>query len=171
MGLTGFLVSDVLLWRILHLIHTLCQSKDYCKCQHIIVQMTATVHWGNKVVVWFIILILEIFGIFSVAHCPVITSISYLLYCKLLAKTKQNNEKHSYTLKVLWVWFGREPFTVSSSFDKDQVPVVQKVDSVIHWITQLVFLILIHWIAIHPVDSAIQLLNNRGLLVNIQGRI
>ena len=74
-------------------------------------------------------------------------------------------------LKVLGVWFGRELFTVSSSFDKDQVPVVQKVDSVIHWITQLVFLILIHWIAIHPVDSAIQLLNNRGLLVNIQGRI
>ena len=106
-GLTGFLVSDVLRWRILHLIHTLCQSK----LQQITVQMTATVYWGNKVVVWFIILILEILGIFSVAHCPVITSISYLLYCKLLAKTKQNNEKHSYTLKVLWVWFGTEPFT------------------------------------------------------------
>ena len=32
---------------------------------------------------------------------------------------------------------------------------------------QLVFVILIHWIAIHPVDSAIQLLNYRDLLVNI----
>ena len=32
----------------------------------------------------------------------------------------------------------------------------------IQWITQLVFIILIHWIAIYPVDSAIQLLNNRG---------
>ena len=100
-------------------------------------------------------------------HCPVIKSISYLLCCNLLAKTKQNNKKHSYTLKVLWVWFGIEPFTVSSSFDKDQAPVVQKVDSAIHWITQLVFVILIHWIVIHPVDSAIQLLNNWGLLVNI----
>ena len=150
-GLTGFLVSDVLLWRILHLIHILCQSKDYCKCRHITVQMTATVHWGNKVVVWFIILILEIFGIFSVAHCPVITSISYLLYCKLLAKTKQNNEKHSYTLKVLWVWFGREPFTVSSSFDKDQAPVVWKVNSAIHWINH------------YPVDNAVSFHNTYPL--------
>ena len=32
----------------------------------------------------------------------------------------------------------------------------------IQWITQLVFIILIHWIAIYPVDSSIQLLNNRG---------
>ena len=49
-------------------------------------------------------------------------------------------------------------------------PVVQKVDSVIHWIiyhpvnTQLVSVILIHWIAIYPVDSAIQLLNNQGMI-------
>ena len=32
----------------------------------------------------------------------------------------------------------------------------------IQWITQLVFIILIHWIAIYPVDSAIQLLHKRG---------
>ena len=32
----------------------------------------------------------------------------------------------------------------------------------IHWIVQLVSLILIHWIVIYPVDSAIQLLNNWG---------
>ena len=101
-GLTGFLVSDVLRWRILHLIHTLCQSNNYCKCQQITVQMTATVHWGNKVVVWFIILILEIFGIFRVAHCPVITSISYLLYCKLLAKTKQKTTNTA----TRWKFFG-----------------------------------------------------------------
>ena len=43
-------------------------------------------------------------------------------------------------------------------------PVVQKVDSAIHWIIQLVSLILIHWIAIYPVDSAIHLLNNWGLV-------
>ena len=30
------------------------------------------------------------------------------------------------------------------------------------WIVQLVFLILIHWIVIYPMDSAIQLLNNWG---------
>ena len=32
----------------------------------------------------------------------------------------------------------------------------------IQWITRLVFVILIHWISIYPVDSAIQLLNNWG---------
>ena len=32
----------------------------------------------------------------------------------------------------------------------------------IQWITQLVFIILIHWIAIYPVDSSIQLLTNQG---------
>ena len=40
--------------------------------------------------------------------------------------------------------------------------VVQTVDSAIHWITQLVSIILIRWIAIYPVDSAIQFLNNWG---------
>ena len=36
----------------------------------------------------------------------------------------------------------------------------------IHWIAQSVFLILIyiHWIVISPVDSAIRLLNHRGLI-------
>ena len=63
-------------------------------------------------------------------------------------------------------------------------PVVQTLDSAIHWINhysvgkykgnqlrcpvdnhwtaQLVSLILIHWIVIYPLDSAIQLLNNWG---------
>ena len=46
--------------------------------------------------------------------------------------------------------------------------VVQTLDSAIHRIkiypvvTQLVSLILIHWIVIYPVDSTIQRLNNRG---------
>ena len=31
------------------------------------------------------------------------------------------------------------------------------------WIEKSVFLILTHWIMIHPMDSAIQHLNNRGL--------
>ena len=44
-------------------------------------------------------------------------------------------------------------------------PTVQKVDSAIQWIVQLVSLILIHWIVIYPMDSAIQLLNNWGLEV------
>ena len=34
---------------------------------------------------------------------------------------------------------------------------------IIWWIAQLVLVILIHWIAIYPVDSAFQRLNNRGL--------
>ena len=44
-------------------------------------------------------------------------------------------------------------------------PTVQKVDSAIQWIVQLVSLILMHWIVIYPMDSAIQLLNNWGLEV------
>ena len=44
-------------------------------------------------------------------------------------------------------------------------PTVQKVDSAILWIVQLASLILIHWIVIYPMDSAIQLLNNWGLEV------
>ena len=44
-------------------------------------------------------------------------------------------------------------------------PTVQKVDSAIQWIIQLVSLILIHWIEIYPMDSAIELLNNWGLEV------
>ena len=43
-------------------------------------------------------------------------------------------------------------------------PVVQKVDSTIQWIVQLVLLILNHWIVIYPVASTIQLLNNWGLM-------
>jgi len=43
-----------------------------------------------------------------------------------------------------------------------QALVVQKVDSALHWIAQLVSLILDFWIAIYPVDSAIQRSNNRG---------
>ena len=58
--------------------------------------------------------------------------------------------------------------------------VVQTLDSAIHrikiqWITQLVSQILIRWIVIYPVDSAIQRLNDRSLadsaiqLLNNQG--
>ena len=43
-----------------------------------------------------------------------------------------------------------------------QVPVVQTLDSAIQWIVQSVFLILIRWIVIYPMDSAIQRLSNRG---------
>ena len=49
-----------------------------------------------------------------------------------------------------------------------QTPVVKTLDSAIHWvrmyprIEQLVFLILIRWIGIYPVDSAKQSLNDRG---------
>ena len=44
----------------------------------------------------------------------------------------------------------------------NQAPVVRKVDSAIHWIVQMFVVMLILWIAIYPVDSAIQLSNNRG---------
>ena len=44
-------------------------------------------------------------------------------------------------------------------------PVVQKMDSAIHWITYYPKdrAILILWIVTYPLDSVIQLLNNRGL--------
>ena len=42
-------------------------------------------------------------------------------------------------------------------------PVVQRVDSAIHWITQLILIALIRWIMVYPVDSAIHPLNNWGL--------
>ena len=48
----------------------------------------------------------------------------------------------------------------------DLAPVVRKVNSTIHWITQLVLLVFIHWIVMYPVDnSVIYLLKNRGLVV------
>jgi len=43
-------------------------------------------------------------------------------------------------------------------------PVVQTLDSAIHWITQLVLLLFICWIVIYPVDSAIHRLNTWGLV-------
>ena len=43
------------------------------------------------------------------------------------------------------------------------VPVVEKQDNAIHWITQLVSQKRIRWIAIYPVETVIQRLNNRGL--------
>ena len=45
----------------------------------------------------------------------------------------------------------------------DLAPVVRRVDSTIHWITQLVLLVFIRWIVIYRVDNAIHLLNNGGL--------
>ena len=47
----------------------------------------------------------------------------------------------------------------------DLTPVSQKMDSArfIQRITQLVSQLLIHWIVVYPVDSAIQRVNNRGL--------
>ena len=47
-------------------------------------------------------------------------------------------------------------------FNVNQAPVVQTLDSAIHWITQLVLLVFIRWIVIYPVDSAIHRLNNWG---------
>ena len=58
-----------------------------------------------------------------------------------------------------------------------QASVVQKADNAIHrinsihWIEQLVSLILIHWIVIYPVHSAIHLLNNRGQMTNGHFRV
>ena len=54
------------------------------------------------------------------------------------------------------------PWYEVKTIDQHQAPVVQKVDSAIQWIVQLVSLILIHWIETYPVDSAIHLLNNWG---------
>ena len=50
---------------------------------------------------------------------------------------------------------------------KDQAPVVQTLDSTIHWITQLVLLVFIRWIVIYRVDSAIHRLNYWGLFADL----
>ena len=44
--------------------------------------------------------------------------------------------------------------------------VVQKMRNAIHWIMQLISLILVNWIVrivIYPLDNAVQRLNNQGL--------
>ena len=48
-----------------------------------------------------------------------------------------------------------------SDIEENQAPVVRRVDSAIHWITQLVLLVFIRWMVIYQVDSVIHLLNNR----------
>ena len=47
--------------------------------------------------------------------------------------------------------------------------VVQRLDNTIQWIAWFVLLTLIHWIAIYPVDSIIQPLNNRGQVFAFEG--
>ena len=70
---------------------------------------------------------------------------------------------------------GRSPATGQCGVQKSRVlavlvPVVERWIALstgyitMHWIAQLVFLIFIHWIVIYPVNSAIQGLNNRGLV-------
>ena len=51
---------------------------------------------------------------------------------------------------------------ISRAIIIDLAAVVQKSDNTIHWRVQFVSLTLIHWIVIYLLDSAIQLLNNRG---------
>ena len=51
-------------------------------------------------------------------------------------------------------------YTINTKLTRPQL--FKKVDITIHWIAQLVSRILIHWIVIYPVDSAIQRLNNCG---------
>ena len=58
--------------------------------------------------------------------------------------------------------FQHRPMTTDANI---LATVVRRVDSAVHWITQLVLLLFIRWIVIYPVDSVIHLLNNRGLLI------
>ena len=53
-------------------------------------------------------------------------------------------------------------FKLKDVKDLPQSPVFRKADKAIYWIMQLVSLILIRWIVIYPMDSAIQRLNNSG---------
>ena len=50
----------------------------------------------------------------------------------------------------------------------DLALVARRVDSAIHWITQLVLLLFIGWIVVYPVDIVIHLLNNRGLVILLE---
>ena len=90
---------------------------------------------------------------------------------KSRAFTEADDNFSCFLMTVLSWKFCRKLFT-SFKMETVQAPVVQKVDSAIRWInlypgiTQLVSLILIHWIVIYPVDSAIQRLNNRAQVDN-----
>ena len=88
-----------------------------------------------------------------------IFAIALVLYCYMYAlwfakKTRQLEIKPkrivTCSYAVSRVWCRLHVFAFSSGYITMQ------------WITQLVLLMLIHWIAIYPVDSAIHLLNNRG---------
>ena len=91
---------------------------------------------------------------------------SLLCGCKLFSS---GNKGWAGALAYVFWWVpGTRYKTLQSTGRTLQAPVVQKVNSAIRWInlyqciTQLVSLILIRWIVIYPVDSAIQCLNNRG---------
>ena len=64
--------------------------------------------------------------------------------------------------KMFFVCF---PVYNFNCYFKDQAPVVQRVDSAIHWITQLILIALMRWTVIYPVDSTIHPLNNWGQVV------
>ena len=63
-------------------------------------------------------------------------------------------ERNNYSVKYIPDW---ERIDILAAVN-------QKLDSAIHWITQLVLLVFIRWIVIYPVDSAIHRLNNWGLI-------
>ena len=86
-----------------------------------------------------------------------------LLHCMVLAPVVQ---KMGRTITIQWISFRKTSCTIHW-IEIYLVPVVQTLDSAIQWIVQSVFLILIRWIVIYPVDSTIQRLNNRGLMGSV----
>ena len=83
------------------------------------------------------------------------------LFCYLENILKDRLSKTSGWQFHKWL-FGPEKLSERST-NGPQASVVRRVDSAIHWITQLLLLVFIRWIVIYPVDSVIYLLNNRFL--------
>ena len=78
------------------------------------------------------------------------------LQCIINKLKVENNLYLTWSLHAWW--------TLTNSCLGDQAPVVQRLDITIQRIAWFVLLTLIRWIAIYPVDSVIQPLNNRSLM-------
>ena len=50
---------------------------------------------------------------------------------------------------------------------RDQVPVVQRVDSAMHWMMQIILIAIIHCVVIYPVKIVIHPLNNRFCSISL----
>ena len=69
---------------------------------------------------------------------------------------------------VILYYFYSAPFLANNlNKVRDQVPVVQRVDSAMHWMMQIILIAVIHCVVIYPVNSVIHPLNNRFCSISL----